>query len=684
MKTLIVDNYDSFTHNLAQLVGEVTGIAPSVVLNDHRMDEIAWNELDAIILSPGPGHPERKKDFGICADIIRSTSLPLLGVCLGHQGICSVLGGSVSHAPEPRHGRTSRVRHTGEDIFAGLPDGFEVVRYHSLIATSLPPGLKPIAWCDDGLLMGLKHESRPMWGVQFHPESICTEYGRELLDNFCRLARAYNKRRAVGLGQQRAVRPQLHVHRVESEILPADAFSALYADACPAFWLDSSMTNGEARFSFMGDCRGPLAEFVTYDVATQTVTTVDSAGRARTHRQQLFDHLNAQIKERSCPVPEGLPFQFNLGYVGYIGYELKAETGGAIAHRSDTADAGLLYVDRAIAYDHLTSVYYLLQLSPDAKAAQGWFDEVERVLSQGRPDPIASALGCKQDGSLAAHIALRHHKDEYLEKIRRCLSDICDGESYEICMTNMATLKPPLHDPLAVYHRLRVASPAPYGSFLRFPEVSVLSASPERFLSVDTDGHVESKPIKGTRRRGRNAEEDRELVHDLASNVKDRAENLMIVDLLRNDLNRVCSIGSVHVPKLFEVETYATLHQLVSTIRGRLQPGRSAVDCLKAAFPGGSMTGAPKVRTMEIIDALESGPRGIYSGAIGWFGHSGAADLSIVIRTIVTTRESTCFGIGGAIVALSDPQDEFEEILLKSRAMVTAIQAAPGQVPTDA
>jgi para-aminobenzoate synthetase len=272
----------------------------------------------------------------------------------------------------------------------------------------------------------------------------------------------------------------------------------------------------------------------------------------------------------------------------------------------------------------------------------------------------------------------RHDRGAYLDRIADCLEEIRDGESYEVCLTNAVTA-PIAIDPPRTFSWLRRRSPVPYGALLEFPDAAILSASPERFLTVGRDRIVESKPIKGTRPRGATPADDEALHADLATNVKDRAENLMIVDLIRNDLNRVCEIGTVHVPKLFDVETYAPVHQLVSTIRGTVRPDASAVDCVRETFPGGSMTGAPKLRTMQIIDRLEDGPRGFYSGALGWFGLSGAADLSIVIRTLTATKGRVSFGVGGAIVALSDAEEEFEETVVKSRAMVTALLATTEQ-----
>nr|AAB30312.1 p-aminobenzoic acid synthase [Streptomyces venezuelae ATCC 10712] len=663
MRTLLIDNYDSFTQNLFQYIGEATG-QPPVVPNDADWSRLPLEDFDAIVVSPGPGSPDRERDFGISRRAITDSGLPVLGVCLGHQGIAQL-------SAEPMHGRVSEVRHTGEDVFRGLPSPFTAVRYHSLAATDLPDELEPLAWSDDGVVMGLRHREKPLMGVQFPPESIGSDFGREIMANFRDLALAHHRARrdAADWGYE------LHVRRVD--VLP-DAEEVRRA-ACPAegatFWLDSSsVLEGASPFSFLGDDRGPLAEYLTYRVADGVVSVRGSDGTTTRDAATLFSYLEEQLEPPAGPVAPDLPFEFNLGYVGYLGYELKAETTGDPAVPAPHPDAAFLFADRAIALDHQEGCCYLLALDRRGHddGARAWLRETAETLTglavrvRPRPTP-AMVFGVPEAAAGFGPLArARHDKDA---------SALRNGESYEICLTNMVTA-PTEATALPLYSALRRISPVPSGALLEFPELSVLSASPERFLTIGADGGVESKPIKGTRPRGAPAEEDERLRADLAGREKDRAENLMIVDLVRNDLNSVCAIGSVHVPRLFEVGDLAPVHQLVSTIRGRLRPGTSTAACVRAAFPGGSMTGAPKKRPMEIIDRLEEGPRGVLPGALGWFALSGAADLSIVIRTIVLADGRAEFGVGGAIVSLSDQEEEFRQTVVKARAMVTALDGS--------
>jgi para-aminobenzoate synthetase len=675
IRTLVVDNYDSFTYNLVHYLGERTGINPVVIRNDDprwRIEDLG--AYHAVVISPGPGRPDRPADFGICADVIRHVDVPLLGVCLGHQGLAYLFGGDVVPAPEPYHGRTSPVWHIDDELFAGIPSPFHAVRYHSLMAARIPAELEVIATVAEGIPMALRHRQRPLWGVQFHPESICTEHGRRLLGNFVDIARRWPRTSNVEISAPRSAPAATGpiTHRVLSRRLsvPVDAqavFDTLYRDSPYAFWLDSS---GGGRFSFMGDASGRMARVASVDVSRGEVTEVDASGGRRVHRGRFFDWLRDDLLAYRIETP-ALPFDFALGWVGYLGYELKAETGGVRAHRSPYPDAFMVFADRAVAFDHERHEVYLLALAPDG----GWLAE-----TAARLDGLASATRAHRPVVAGLGPArLRHGRDAYLDLIDDCQRQIWAGETYEVCLTNMVEV-PGALDPWPAYRAMRRANPVPYGAFLRFADLAVLSFSPELFLRVDRHRIAESRPIKGTRPRGTSPADDARLRGDLATSVKDRAENLMIVDLVRNDLGSVAESGSVTADRLFEVESYSTVHQLVSTVRARLGAGMHAVDCVRAAFPGGSMTGAPKIRTMEIIDRLEGGPRGVYSGSIGYLSLSGAADLSVTIRTLVATPGLMRFGVGGAIISLSDPEAEFEETAVKAATLLSLIgQEFPGR-----
>jgi para-aminobenzoate synthetase len=463
---------------------------------------------------------------------------------------------------------------------------------------------------------------------------------------------------------------RLVTRRIAGEPLCAQVFARLFADQEHSYWLDSAaVIPGISRLSIVGG-GGPLSEWVTAHAGSGEVHIRSATGAPHRATGDMFDYLGRQLAARAIKAAE-IPFEFALGYVGFLGYELKADSGGERAHQSSLPDAAFLFSDRAVVVDHETRETWLLALTDDnhEPVTQDWLGEAALAVTASihAPEPAPEPRPGTE-----LPIRYRHSPAQYAALVRECQTQIRHGESYEICLTNEITAAVTA-DPLATFLELRRISPAPYAALLRSGHVSVLSASPERFLKISASGHIQAKPIKGTRRRGDDPLDDAQLARSLGESEKDRAENLMIVDLLRNDLGVVAVPGSVEVTRLFEVETYAAVHQLVSTVEAQLRPGLDPIDCVRAAFPGGSMTGAPKRRTMQIIDRLEGGPRGVYSGALGYFSLTGAADLSIVIRTLVVHPDRVTLGVGGAVIALSQPADEVDEMLLKAQAPLAAL-----------
>jgi para-aminobenzoate synthetase len=697
MSTLLIDNYDSYTYNVFHLLAAACGEEPIVVHNDM----VSWRALsrwdfDAIVLSPGPGRPDRWHDFGVCSDILRSSEVPVLGVCLGHQGLGHVLKATVTYAPTVMHGRLSPVKHTGSGLFEGIPQDFSVVRYHSLaVSGSLGEEGREIAWTADGVVMGIEHAHRPLWGVQFHPESICTEHGHKLFENFYKLAR--ERRPAKGRRLNRPSVPprrcrrrsaedsqvSLHVRTIEGEPSTELLFERLFGDCEHAFWLDSASTSTKlGQCSFLGSSMGANRMVLEYDVERGIVTSHKADGTFK-EDGSIFQVLDRELENRAIEPPADPIRGLVGGFVGYLGYECKGDCGATNAHQSDVPDAVQMLANRVIAVDHTTGRTHVMALcvgeEPDAEL---WLDQAERAVREALADrqgePVVSeTLVAPQEDPPDSPVIFRpgRGREQYLADIARCQSALAAGESYEVCLTDQIhTDASP--DPWQLYRGLRRSNPAPFAAYLKLGELAIVSSSPERFLSVDRDRRVMARPIKGTAPRSADAAGDEATRRELQEDEKTFAEHLMIVDLLRNDLGRVCEVDSVRVPELMVIEQYATVHQMISNVVGTLEPGRSPIDCVRACFPGGSMTGAPKLRTMEIIDDIEREARGVYSGAIGYFGADGVVDLSIVIRTIVLRSGATTIGAGGAIVMQSDPADEFDEILLKARAPMAAIARA--------
>lgn len=885
IRTLLIDNYDSYTYNLYQLLCVINRAPPRVIKND----ELCWEDLykllheesafDNIVISPGPGSPMCAEDIGVCLQVLQECAeIPILGVCLGHQALGYVNGARVVHAPEPVHGRLSEVEHIDCPLFKDIPSGkgssFQVVRYHSLMldASSLPEELVPTAWTlrsfntppfeepsfnnpehergpidgnlrfssgklnggllanqdlriDSGrldlwasgpfklqtslnscvvpdsnsnfyanfktccakeeivfgdasssananpkreaeVIMAISHTKRPHYGVQFHPESVATSFGKQILENFRDLTQAYWKeKKAKDNGQQHVSRQivskdlqvsggsrsyplRMYWEKVDGIANEAGGsegiFCGLFGEgtAKDTFWLDSALQSGGARFSFMGGRGGQLWKRLTYSLSGKHgsggVLRIENDVDMEEMRLEkgFLNYLSSELE--SCTISkrdsEGLPFDFWGGYVGYLGYELKAECGArSNIHISKLPDACYFFTDRFIAVDHMTNDVYgvvLYKETPNGRSlnntrvnggiacdktskklnstrrpllssvfpsdgptmecsqrlsAEVWVKEtlqrIHGLVEGGRDMAIerrySSQLASSSLGSMniATHFVIAKSRKQYMEDVKSCLEYIRDGESYELCLTTQLQKRVDSLDALGLYLTLRKMNPAPYAAWLNFgpEEVCICCSSPERFLRLGQDGIIEAKPIKGTIPRGQSQAEDEALRIKLQYSEKDRAENLMIVDLLRNDLGRVCEPGSVHVPSLMAVESYATVHTMVSTVRGIKRQDVTALDCVRASFPGGSMTGAPKLRSMELLDCLECSPRGVYSGSIGFFSVNSSFDLNIVIRTLVIHKGVASLGAGGAIVSLSDPGDEYEEMLLKTKAPIRAV-----------
>lgn len=898
-RTLLIDNYDSYTYNLYQLLAVINGAPPLVIKND----EVPWEDLrrllleenafDNIVISPGPGSPVYAKDIGVCQQVLQEcVKIPILGVCLGHQALGYVNGAKVIHAPEPVHGRLSEVEHIDcplfKDIPSGRDSGFQVVRYHSLILDSnLPEDLIPTAWssnscsslalevpslnklehaiasnfgnlqavadkisgrglhpykttnhapkigCENGdirtcnlygarktaenslvsdsgsrahasvnasilaennnidaiddksrarVVMAVSHRKRPHYGVQFHPESVATKFGTQILKNFrditamhwkekglTRSAKDENSVKGHALAQMvlkgpafcadaRSVPLRIYWEKVDGIAIEAGGSEGIFcglfgeSNVKDTFWLDSSLQPAGARFSFMGRKGGRLWKRLSYSMSDKCgsggVLKVEGDKGVQEMRLEsgFLEFLSSDLESYtiSDSDSEGLPFDFWGGYVGYLGYELKAECGARFnRHKSELPDACYFFIDHFVAVDHSNHDVYAVvlyeenplaqmerfvigtkrfetsspskplknALSKTSKStstidshsstsslseavhassarlgAQFWVKEtlsrVHELATEGGRDISVershlshpSFSGISTDGSSGGFVLEKSQK-QYMKDVRACQAYIRDGESYELCLTTQLRKRISSPDALGLYLTLRRMNPAPYAAWLNFgaEEVCVCCSSPERFLRLDQEGVIEAKPIKGTRPRGRSAAEDEALKSNLQYSKKDQAENLMIVDLLRNDLGRVCEPGSVHVPKLMAVESYATVHSMVSTVRGLKRSDVTSIQCVRASFPGGSMTGAPKLRSMELLDSLECTARGVYSGSIGFLSVNSTFDLNIVIRTIVLHEGVASIGAGGAIIALSNPQDEYEEMLLKTKAPIRAI-----------
>ena len=801
LKLLLIDHYDSFTYNLVDMLGQHCVHPPIVIAADSSAKDVQkildQGRVDGIVLSPGPGNPDTCGP--LAASLVEThPDTPVLGVCLGHQILGTLYGGTCTRSPEPVHGQVHSLDFApgvsddalwqgAFDILStgvnGDSEPWQVTRYHSLHVTNLQetPLIPTAMTTDHQIVMAFRHPTLPHFGVQFHPESIGSNHGWALLRSFCGICHNTKKHsrhtllppshrgfqqmnempdavKSIDAAENQFADPQttktqVIVHKVPHSLMkPSDVMKELLDDVDYRFWLDTSdkRTNaisvlGEAseRIEYWGqdaplERRGVYVyrnkesdEIKHYDC--DILTYLEQKYTNLTNTLHFVDLDGDELIETNAASesPDILPFSYRGGHVGYLGYEVRHDTseylarleGGRLPPRkinsslahSSTPTAALMAAERSYVYDHGDNQWYLV-LNTESNNSEQSREGLEWIKRQSRKIQIFSPssheghfdnVSKNTKGSCKpVNFSPSRSKQTYNRNFEECLEQIRQGESYELCLTNkLEAFVITKATPFDLYSILRRQNPAPFSSFFdwnsgqRTPvgsSFAVCCSSPERFVSVQPrrDGSmlVEAKPIKGTcarvvpqqgQPRLTRAEEqqDKQRAEELRSSVKNRAENLMIVDLLRNDLSRVCQNGSVHVSNLMDIESFATVHQMVSTIRGTLNtPENSAISTLRACFPGGSMTGAPKLRTMEILDELEQGePRGAYSGCLGYISANGSMDMNIVIRTAVVTpfpqvgSWKVSVGAGGAITILSESEDEYDEMILKASAVMSAV-----------
>ncbi|KAG4303011.1 hypothetical protein PCANB_000693 [Pneumocystis canis] len=731
---LLVDSYDSYIFNIYGLIKKALPRAHLIIIrndefNIHTLRPFL-NAFDWCVLGPGPGSPACEKDIGILPNIWnlpKDQLLPTFGICLGMQTLCLNFGGRLRRLEHPAHGIISEIHFIQDPLFNDHST-LSVVRYHSFCVDITPEfTLKPLGWAHDidgPVLMAVRHPHYPFYGVQYHPESLFSTQGVTTILNFWKIAIQYNQ-------QHRTVRTPLkdnwhylyhaplplippppveqahhkfnnkiytnktnnihHFLKFQLDISTIEIAEYLHLEqysSCAI--LDSAVAPG--RFSILGvPSEGQYTLTYTFPDTYLIKTYTNQQEHIELGKILAWEWIANELQKWEIHVKLDIPFYG--GFIGYLSYEYGVYTANiANATNIDSIsceiprrrrpDVNLLFFERSIVLDTTTKqvvVQSLIHNDP-------WVMETAALLQNVTNKITTVRISSKDSNHTTTVVAQspliqnsKHitqiifpDKKEYLEKIHTAQSYISHGESYELCLTSTTRVfssKPctPTND-WCLYKRLRALNPAPFAGYLRLEGVTLLSSSPERFLSWSRDGSCELRPIKGTIPKDPSIDFEKATI--LLKNPKDCAENLMILDLIRNDLYQVAK--NVHVPIPMQVEEYETVYQLVSVIRGTADPPYTGIDILAHTLPPGSMTGAPKKRSIELLDKLEGNQRDVYSGVFGYFSVSGEGDWSVIIRSTFRYHDEDHWniGAGGAITTLSNPKNEWDEMTLKLQSIL--------------
>ncbi len=652
---LVVDNHGFTTNILTHQLGAVhiVSAAELVALN--------LTDYTHVVVTHGT-------DLVDLTELTSAPQLPVLAIGSGYQHLAAAYGHHRVAPAQPVYGESVTHRHSAAGIMTKLDDPVELISYHAWRLVDMNPAVFRIHAVDDADAALIYHvQGTNHWGIHCDPAALQSSAGTMILQNFLALApisTSWSPHRTTPMPARRRLRGYTRI--IPGQLNTEATFRQLQIDASAAFWLDSAAAHlGQGDTTIMGTNSGPLAETVRWEVATNRLD-IESGGQHTSTTGDVLEYLQAHAWQPEQPLDLS---GFTGGWVGYLGYEAKQATVAdhTNTHQATTPDAYWIKPQAFVRYNHRAQTTTLVAYDDDAL-----LDTLEAALVFGGGPSLADTKTHRP-----VQGAWRCTTAEYQRRIATIQAMLNAGDAAGICLTDTFQLDDYAGDTLALYGRLRIKNPAPYAGYLRFhtfgDQLEVLSASPEKFLQVDRAGLVESKPIKGTVARSKDPTLDANIAQRMAADPKIQSENLMITDLLRDDLAKVTEPGTVQVPKLMAVETFATVHQLVTTVTGKLLPNTPVTDALRAVFPGGSMTGAPKRSSLQTLEQLEIGPRGIYSGTMGWLGDDNTAELNVIIRSIIIDAGQLTIGAGGAVVVGSDPVEEELEKHLKAQALMDSI-----------
>ncbi len=667
----LLDNHDSFTYNLYQYFGE---LGEEIIVK--RQDACTLEDIEAlhpdlIVISPGPRTPD---ETPLSLAVIKHFMgrIPILGVCLGHQAIGQFFGGNVIRAKRPIHGKTVPIRHDQQGVFRDLVNPLEVTRYHSLIIerSTLPNELLITAETEDGEIMGIRHKTLPIEGIQFHPEAILTQAGHQLLKNAIQNSKAWHLHSSLSPW----------IAKPLSISVPPCLLLQAFKEKPSPFFLDSGEGYEElGGYSYMGS--SPFLEATAYPDRLELLWPNRSHQETiPLHTSDCFDFLN-ECSDKYQVLHS--PFPFSGGAVGFLSYDLKSEIESLPDYAEDDLNLPLwrfAWYDGIVVYDHTQGSYWVTACGVEengtcnADLAHSRVENLEQFLNSFVPEQLGESQDLENQATYPNSVIIPSvSREHYLVDLKRVIDYIYAGDIYQANLTQRFSMAWQ-GDVWNLYTQLHKQNPAPFAAFLPYSDFQILSSSPERFIRIQPSGKIETRPIKGTRPRGKSPSDDQKQAVELQSSSKDRAELTMIIDLERNDLGRICEFGTVRVRDLIALEKYPTVWHLASTITGQLLKGLKPSDILQAVFPGGSITGAPKIRAMEIIEEMEPYKRGLYTGSIGYMGFDGAWDFNIVIRTILLKDGKAFVHVGGGIVADSVPESEYYETLDKAKALFRVLK----------